>query len=589
MSVILEANQNNADKVFANGKYNCSFPTGITFNKGDRLTARLCSIDSQKSDANTIIINEDITATITYSYYDCDYDSTLAPLKTTLASPPGPWNGPTYKYYSAYTAIQLYSLASVHVNVSEQPPLEMFTFVIIFARFRYIDADGVAQRTDALDYATTLGNNGSGSPSYDVDLPSSGGMNIVYQRGTLELVDIVFDLNASDQITCSPLDYRPAQNIAYPQGDPIAGLRLGTSSVNIAAGRYDPSEISELLTQGYSNPLGIQTTANSQVQTNQILTPNNRVLINLQEISQPGMFFSEIRNIPPDLSLTSITTYQWPQTPPYYFLGANLMAFQYGVTGSIFQWSFGHMPFFNPGANQGGIRNAVIYATGAPVQRNVRYYLLNTASGIVIHDLQPTSFWSSIGLYNEDQQPIITPLITDPVSGLQYFTANSWQSPREGSSVNFFTPLFNRTPVAPVPGTPTYLSTDAIDTAALLGDVLTSNIDGGYFLIRAAFNGSTSEYYDKTDIYDNIVSIVSTQYNSANTITGFSDSAVVYEHLGAPYIISSVAIDILDPLTKQTAAQLGKNNTIIFQIDRAPQDISILDDKGKTQVVQVLS
>jgi len=596
MSVILEANQNNADKVFVNGKYNCSFPTGITFNKGDRLTARLCSIDSQKSDTTTIILKDDVVATITYSYYDCDFDQSAA--KLNMAGMAG-W-GTTYDYYSAYTSRKYFQLDTCHATIIvPDMGYPNYNTLTVYMNFTYLNVNGVVSSTSGTTTYNFKGNDHyPGGSDVPINVDCAAPEDIVYIDGTLQCTEINVTIADafSQQIHFGPTDvdvnfYRPAQNATtqfYPPGEAgTHNLRLGHKSVKIAAGRYDPNEIAQLLTQGLTDPMGIQSVP---VNINQVLIPNNSVIINLQQLAASDgtpndMIFSKIAGIP-DLSPASVSAFTWADPVPYYFIGASLMAFQYGITGSIFQWSYGHMAFYNP--NGPGIRNAAIYVTGATGTRNLKYILLTTSSGIVIHDMVPVDFWTQLGLYNVDKQPIITPLQTT-VDGLQYYNYNDWQSPREGTTIAFFTPSFNRSPVLPTAAAPTYLDTTAVDTDALLGDAITSNVDGGYFLVRAAFNGSTSEYYDNTNIYDNIVSIVSTQYNTANTITGFADSAIVYEHFGAPYIISSVSIDILDPRTKETSSGLGSNNTIIFQIDRAPQNITILDDTGKPQTVQVLN
>lgn len=600
MSVILEANQNNADKVFVNGKYNCSFPTGITFNKGDRLTARLCSIDSQKSDNTTIILNEDVNAMITYSYYDCDFDQEN--MKRGMANEP---HVTTYDYFAAYTTgPQFYELNSVHVSLDVRPLFDSTQDdacnIVVAVYLNYINELNQPQKST--NQYTYTANNILIQPEYqptgflELQISPTPGNNIFYTDGTLQCFNIFWSVYAQHTGSyiqnglIGPGSYRPAQNVITPDGEPDPDknvLRLGHQAVYIPAGRYDPTELAQIITQGLTNPNGIQTVPAG---FDQVLIPNNSLLINLQQLNANdgtgnNMVFSQIANTPPDMTAGSQTAYMWRDPLPYYFIGASLMAFQYGLTGSIFQWSYGHMPFYNTTA---GARNVVIYTVERAALVGKKYFLLTTSSGVVIHDMTPHNFWSQLGLYNELQQPIITPLLTDS-DGIQFYSKDSWQSPREGTTISFFTPLFNRSPPLPTVANPIYLDTTAVDTAALLGDAITSNVDGGYFLVRAAFNGSTSEYYDNSNIYDNIVSIVSTQYNTANTITGFADSAVVYEHTGAPYIISSVSIDILDPRTKETATGLGSNNTIIFEIDRAPQNITILDDKGKPQIVQVLS
>ncbi len=573
MDPILECNQNNADHVFHNGKYVSAFATGIPFYTGDTISARLCSIDSQKSDTNTIIIATDLTASIIFSYYDCDY--TFEANKNTLSG--AAWTGPTLQYYAGYGQIQLEQLNTCRIDL---PPVQSTYTVKVW--FSWIDANGNLQ---ADDVNNKFGYSYFGIGVYDppyyndqfVDCSPVIGTPTIYREGTLQLLKI--ELN---NVTADPRLYDPANNNVAPVGAPITNLYLQKLNILIPAGRYDPTEIAQIITQQISNPDGVLPVPNG---VNQIYVPSNPCLLNIQEPAGQDMVWVPVTNTPPTFDDTCYKYVAAGGTFPYIFVGADLMAIQYGVTGQVFQWSYGYTPFYNPATLNS--KNVVCYVTGTPAGGSLRYTLLTTASGITIHDLQPASFWQSLGLYDLANQPMITPLLYT-AGGTAYFTYNSWNVPEEGTSLNFFTPSYNRNPPVPQAGVPTYYETDAINNYSLLGNELVSNQSGGYYLIQGAINCGTTDYYDNTGIYNNIVAAVSTQYNTANTITGFGDSAIPFQNKGAPFIISSIAIDILDPLTKQTAAQLGNNNTIIFQINRAPQTILQPNASGALVPVPVL-
>ena len=66
-----------------------------------------------------------------------------------------------------------------------------------------------------------------------------------------------------------------------------------------------------------------------------------------------------------------------------------------------------------------------------------------------------------------------------------------------------------------------------------------------------------------------MVAAVSKQYNANDFVTGYADSGVVYEHVGATQILSSLRLRILDPQTKELSGGLGTNSTIILEVVKA--------------------
>ena len=572
MNVLLECNQNNAEHVYQNGHYVNGFATGVPLYTGDTLSARLCSIDSQKTDSNTIIVAEDIEASITFSYYDCDYD--FRAMKAALDNTP--WPVDTMGYYAGYGQIQLEQLNTCRVNF----PAGYEGLINVHCWFSWVDVNGVTQ-TDSPAHRFGFSYAGVGvyDPAYGqldtyADCAPFGPGATQYRNGTLELIKVVISDGQGNE-TGDPRYYDPANNAVAPIGAPTNNLLINKVSITIPAGKYDPLEISQIITQQIGAPQGV---AQLPAGVNQIYSPANPCLLCLQEPQGQSLIWAPITEVAPTFDNSCYKYIPASGVYPYLFVGADLMAIQYGLNGPIFQWSYGYTPFYN--AASPGTKNVVCYVTGNPGAGTLRYNLLTTATGITIHDLQPVSFWQELGLYDA----MITPLLAT-AGGTQYYTFNNWNVPEEGSSLNFFTTGYNRNPVPPAQAQPTYYLSDSIPNVSILGNELTSNPTGGYFLVKARFNGATGEYLDNTALSTNIAAIVSTQYNSSNTITGFGDSGVPFTNLGAPFIISSATIDILDPLSKTTAPQLGANNTVVFEITRAARAISVLDVSGHSEVV----
>ncbi len=577
MNVILECNQNNADKVFKNGNYVSSWPT-VPFYTGDTLIAKLCSIDSQKSDSNTIVVDEEILGSITFSYYDCDYDALTS--KTQYTG--GAWPALTAQYYAGYAETQILELLTAQVLIPWQQYTGTFSVKLWMS---WIDQNGnTITPTEATCTGIAFYNPPYQTDTFITALPRFY-LVPIFREGSLQLVKL--ELNTPDgTILYDSKWYNPAANTYTPRGPPTIQLALQKVNFIVPAGRYDPSEIAQLITQQISSPNGVKPV---YVGGNQIYTPNNNCLLCIQDPLGSNFIWAPITNAAPTFDTTC---YRYT-AGLYRFFGADLVAMQYGENGSIFQFSYLHTPIYNSASPN--TKNAAILVIGTQAGGNIRYNLITAATGLTVHSLDPPDFWTNIGLINPTQpasnQPVTTELLSivgGPNDGVKYYTFNSWNATSEGSSLNFFTPSYNRQPTTPPEGVITYYETDAIPPFALLGNEINSNPDGGYLLVKGALNAGTTEYYDNLHLYDNILAGVSTQYNTANSITGFEDSSIPFTNTGAPFMLSSITIDILDARTKTTAPQLGPNNTVLLQIVRAPQQVNIIDGSGKPVQVQSL-
>jgi hypothetical protein len=91
--------------------------------------------------------------------------------------------------------------------------------------------------------------------------------------------------------------------------------------------------------------------------------------------------------------------------------------------------------------------------------------------------------------------------------------------------------------------------------------------ESGYYIIEVNCGNMRQEFLFKDGSLNNISAIVSKQYKQNDFITSFSDSSVPYVHKGESYIIQSISIRILDPITKKPVVGLGQNNSIIIQVD----------------------
>jgi hypothetical protein len=189
--------------------------------------------------------------------------------------------------------------------------------------------------------------------------------------------------------------------------------------------------------------------------------------------------------------------------------------------------------------------------------------------------MTPQTLWEdSLGLYNQ----LKVQLNTDP-SGINYFQLNEMlaKTPTGFAGINTFMPTGNRVITDPLPHNPTYVDIDG-QTKSIIGNPLRANSTGGYYLVEILSTIPNTTYLDSEQDRSFINAIVSKQYDNDDIVTGFRESAIPYEHRGAPFMLSEAKVQILDAKTKQIATGLGSNNTIFLEITK---NVVIPDLKSK--------
>ena len=133
-----------------------------------------------------------------------------------------------------------------------------------------------------------------------------------------------------------------------------------------------------------------------------------------------------------------------------------------------------------------------------------------------------------------------------------------------------------------------FINTDDLPTNGVLGQTPLV-IGAGFYLVEIlSLNLAQSNFIGGEENRGNISAIVSTQYNSNDSITGFADSGVPYIHRGAPALIASANVRILDPDTKDVPPNLGNRNTVFLQLSTekpvyVPTPVAPSDNKPTQQ------
>ena len=628
---ILELNQNNADWSRP-GEYECQLAVPVTINEGDQLSFRQASLDSNITDQDTILLTSDQTLTATFSYYEVNYDGTDKVSVGDNGGQPVVADYKYYAAYNDITTVTVTGIdldiigyepagfgevvAGSYIIGTNGLGSGVDPYVNFLATFTYVDPSGnvkfpqftgsnvkfdpdgypayytdeptgvltlqvipFTMRSGTLKFANVQGS-WPGVKNNDVDKYTTFGVGAFVPRDNTEAkYDNDYPFQVSD-FKLGTVTYALDELGAVETGSTSNVLDVQTVSVTLKAGRYDPQSLAVEITQLFSAAGGIKANTGGD----QVYTPNNPFLIRTDDPVNSNMFFNQIpsNRVQGGIVFQDGYTYKYynpaePSVVPPYFVGATEFSLEYDVGGGqVFQLSYCHMPMTDPA--RPGEQDIALYTTGTP-GNVLTYHAVTSASGIVFHDLQPASFWQDrLGL----REKLIVPLLTD-ANGLNYYTVPALQrsitygfqglgsfllppTATSGTNPVAYPDFRKMSPLVPTPN-PIYLNVTG-QSRAIIGDTITVNSVGGYFLIEClnAFR-STGGYIDSTENRHYMSAVVSTQYDSNNTVTGYSDSDCAgYVHRGASYLISSVVVRILNPLTKLPVGTLGPNNCIWLQV-----------------------
>jgi len=645
---VVELNQNMA-AWSRPGEYEVQLATPIEINEGDQLSFRMASLDSNITDQDTILITNDQVLTGVFSYYEVNY-SGLDKIGVGVGG--GNTLEADFDYYAAYNDIELVQVTGIVLNIvgylpGDPNPSSGNAFggsyvvgtngtgstvdpnVNFSAVFNYIDVDGNVKQP-AFTGSNASEVNVHGNISYYTSASNGelalqvtpfimrkdslrfSGVNGIWPGARSDPVSkhITFYLGASvprashdealydNQYPYLTTDFTLGAVTTVPVGTGTGNvLDKKTFAVTLKAGRYDPQSLAVQLTQLFSSSNGIKP---GPVGGDQVYVSNNPLLTRTDESINANMVFNRVPAAPVQTPIVfrQGETYKYynpaaPTVIPPYFVGTTQFSIEYNVGGgAVFQLSYNHMPLSDPA--RPGEQDLGLYTTGLPGS-DLAYHVVTSASGILFHDLQPTIFWQDqLGLRDK----LVVPLLKD-TNGLEYYTQpsmlncitygfqglGSFLLPPTPSGTNY--PDFRKmSPLQPTTN-PLYLNCTG-QSRAIIGDTITVNRVGGYFLIEVlnVFRNGGG-YIDNQQNRRQISAVVSTQMDNNNCITGYSDSdSIGYVHRGSSYMISSAVVRILNPITKVPVATLGNNNTVWLQVQKQIQQMLSVAPVKKKPIIK---
>ena len=206
---------------------------------------------------------------------------------------------------------------------------------------------------------------------------------------------------------------------------------------------------------------------------------------------------------------------------------------------------------------------------------------VGATSGCVITDLQPPSFWDSLGFTQEHCKTSVYFDYTEAMDTTKHATfidREKYIKDRTTGQLVVFQDYVDRHGVGGV--TSVSASVDAsLSTATRKIEATTyTSEEDGYYLIEVESNLQT-DFYNQDKRLASTASLASKQYNNADFVTSYAESSIPYQHVGASTLLSSLTLKIIDPGTQEPAVGLGTRSTVFVEVVKGNENIKKTQSK----------
>lgn len=355
----------------------------------------------------------------------------------------------------------------------------------------------------------------------------------IFGLNFLKEVDLAGNYNSLDAVRLTGLDFDVDVTVYWVETD-----NDGTKTKFKKATKVDES------------PQGIVTVGNIATIffADDVFNPNTNVSNIYIEVNKAtNLSFMRVGSDP-----RNAQTKQYTYTIPSYY-GSSENVLEYDDDRGIFTWSYIHMPYFS--GNPPTISIEQIKNTDPNNQEaNGKFYTITQQSGIFFINLEPATFWESLGFNLEGLIVPVQPNLSINRNDLLDRITRGF------SSLSSLMPLGNRL-ISGNQNQP--ISTT--DTLTLDANIIDDTNDTeGYYLVAVSVNNNDFNVTDGN--YKNVSAIVGKYNQIKDYINAYSDSSINYIHHGDPFDISNIDIQILNPKTMQPDDNLGENSTVFLEI-----------------------
>lgn len=510
----IELSTYNSKEVLSNGEYTCTFPP-VEIPTGASIQITQAFLDSNLNGSyQNIVIPEDLTLSIEFGLFYTNMDDANKTPKISAA--------PFDMYVARHSDLSLYTdVCLVTVPKDNYTPTEL--------------ANLITKQVVAVPSLKNI-------------------LDISYLPG--------YVLKTSNINYSFPIDVNSTKSSAYQQDEEITKLKaLNTPIDPIIFSKFPPNTpIVITYQQQYTNPVSFHTVLQAFDQNTGELT-----------FAPPSQFF--LTAGPDELQYTSVSvslqtpaqisfhnqanhTDSWVFKKPVY-VGTNQFALEFDSDSGKFQFTQTHMPMYSTPSGGQQAQPCCSVQSYVDASGNTTYASIDVRSGVFFTDLQPSSFWESLGF---DLKSL---LVTDDTTSHVLQTKLS-RGVNVTSQFFGFDGFISNCRDYPAPSLAAYeYVTDVV--VSIDADEQLPNGDSGYYLIE--LKGLTTGYStDNGDQLSSVMSIASKNYNQSGFITAYADGSIPYVNTGEPFTLSSIRVRIIDPIRHQVVNTLGPKNSIIIQI-----------------------
>jgi hypothetical protein len=555
--ITLELKQKNSGNVVNNGDFKSILSTPVEINEGDEINISKVFIDSVNETQSSVVIPEDLNFTFSANIYNVN------------------WNidGKTY-FGQAIPDCKKYILCNKTATTTEIKGI-LYVSLFIGSPDPYGGSSGGVSTT--WEYRDL-----NGTPAqFHLYIP----IREVSPSGTpdqiLPIGVITPDNNEGYFRLVSPsLDVlRNEYNVFFPEQpvtkriDEIIDIYTPIAfekTILVRQGNYDPIFFAKLITDNLTI-----NDRNAENEAPEYSAVQNPFLISTNDWGETSGDYYFVD------SETGLNAFTYNPIAPDvraggFWVGTNQMSLEFA--NNRFYWSNLHFPMYDGGS--GGAKT--ITYIDPTLGSGVSAIPVGANSGLIWNSIKTDSkdpryvnFFNSVLGFNAGLTTAVPQMLLRTVGGTEaYAPIYNWNK-------NNFTQGLNSIDVGVIKVNPQFYKPQSCltqitiindETQGIYANDIFSQVDFQFGYYQIALETNFKNMLIGTEIKRNITALISRYYENNNYCSGNISDAITYIHKGAPVLLSSIGVRILNG-DGIVVSGLGADNSVYIQVKKAPQQL----------------
>ena len=555
--ITLELKQKNSGNVVNNGDFKTILSSPVEIDEGDEINISKVFIDSVNETQSSVVIPEDLNFTFSANIYNVNWNIT----------------GKTYSG-QAIPDCKKYILCNKKPTTAEVKGI-LYVSIFVGAPDPYGGSSGGVSTT--WEYRDL-----NGTPTqYHLYIPIR---EVSPSGGTPENLPIgVITPDTSDgyfRLVSPSLDVlRNEYNVFFP--DPPVSRRIDEivntyvpivfeKTFLVRQGNYDPAYFAKLITDNLTeNDRNAENPAPeySAIQNPFLISTNDwgETSVNYYFVdSETGLNSFTYNPIAPDVRASG------------FWVGTNQMSLEFA--NNRFYWSNLHFPMYDGGS--GGAKT--ITYIDPTLGSGVNAIPVGANSGLIWNSIKTDSkdsryvnFFNSVLGFNAGLTTAV------PQMKLSTIGTDEGYAPIYNWNKNNFTQGLNSIDIGVIKINPQFYQTQSCltqktiindETQGIYANDIFSQGDFQFGYYQIAIETNFKNMLIGTEVKRNITALISRYYENNSYCSGNISDAITYIHKGAPVLLSSIGVKILNG-DGVVVSGLGEDNSVYIQVKKAPPQL----------------